>query len=85
MRTQTLCICKVLNIVGNTQKHGNILLEFRPQPNIDVSKLMQMISAAKGKYLFTAGANPYLTIKPGRGEGDKPLLLIKNFFEALKA
>ena len=63
----------------------DILLEFRPQPNIDVGKLMQMIAAAKGKYLFTAGANPYLTIKPARGEGDKPLQLIKNFFEALKA
>jgi transcription-repair coupling factor (superfamily II helicase) len=74
-----------MGITSITQKHGNILLEFRPQPNIDVGKLMQMIAAAKGKYLFTAGANPYLTIKPGRGEGDKPLQLIKNFFEALKA
>jgi hypothetical protein len=46
---------------------------------------MQLISSAKGKYLFTAGAAPYLTIKPGRGEGDKPLQLVKNFFEALKA
>ena len=74
-----------MGITSITQKHGNLLLEFRPQPNIDVGKLMQMISAAKGKYLFTAGTNPYLTIKPGRGEGDKPLQLIKNFFEALKA
>ena len=74
-----------MGITSITQKHGNILLEFRPQPNIDPAKLMQLIAAEKGKYLFTAGANPYLTIKPGRGEGDKPLQLIKNFFEALKA
>lgn len=74
-----------MGITSITQKHGNLLLEFRPQPNIDVAKLMQLIGTEKGKYLFTAGANPYLTIKPGRGEGDKPLQLIKNFFEALKA
>jgi transcription-repair coupling factor (superfamily II helicase) len=74
-----------MGITSITQKHGNILLEFRPQPNIDVGRLMQLIASAKGKYLFTAGATPYLTIKPGRGEGDKPLQLVKNFFEALKA
>ena len=74
-----------MGITSITQKHGNILLEFRPQPNIDVGKLRQMIAEAKGKYLFTAGANPYLTIKPGRGEGDKPIQLVKTFFEALKA
>ena len=73
-----------MGITSITQKHGNILLEFRPQPNIDVGRLMQLIASAKGKYLFTAGAAPYLTIKPGRGEGDKPLQLVKNFFEALK-
>lgn len=74
-----------MGITSITQKHGNLLLEFRPQPNIDPTKLMQMIAKEKGKYLFTAGATPYLTIKPGRGEAEKPLQLIKNFFEALKA
>ena len=73
-----------MGIVSITQKHGNLLLEFRPEPNIDVGRLMQLIAAAKGKYLFTAGANPYLTIKPGRGEAEKPLELIKNFFAALR-
>ncbi|MBQ7103821.1 MAG: transcription-repair coupling factor, partial [Anaerotignum sp.] len=74
-----------MGITSITQKHGNILLEFRPRPNIDVGRLMEMIGASKGKYFFTAGANPYVTIKPGRGEGDKPLQVVKNFFEALKA
>lgn len=74
-----------MGITSITQKHGNLLLEFRPEPNIDLTKLMQMIAAEKGKYFLTAGANPYLTIKPGRGEGEQPLRLVKNFFEALKA
>ena len=74
-----------MGITSITQKHGNILLEFRPRPNIDVGRLMEMIGASKGKYFFTAGANPYVTIKPGRGEGDKPLQVVKKFFEALKA
>ena len=50
----------------------------------DGQKLMQLLAKEKGKYLFTAGANPYLTIKPARGEGEKPLELIKKCFEALK-
>lgn len=73
-----------MGITAISQKHGNLLLEFRPQPNIDPAKLMGLIAKENGKYLFTAGANPYLTIKPGRGEADKPLLLIKNFFGAIK-
>ena len=74
-----------MGITSISQKHGNLLLEFRPQPNIDPAKLMQLIAREKGKYLFTAGANPYLTIKPRREEAEKPLELIKKFFEALKA
>lgn len=73
-----------IGITSITQKHGNLLLEFRQQSNLDPAKLMQLIATEKGKYFLTAGATPYLTIKPGRGEGEKPLQLIKNFFEALK-
>ena len=73
-----------MGIRAISQKHGNLLLEFQPQPNIDPQKLMQLLEKEKGKYLFTAGANPYLTIKPARGEGEKPLELIKKCFEALK-
>lgn len=73
-----------LGISAISQKHGNLLLEFRPQSKIDPTRLMELIAKEKGKYLFTAGASPYLTIKPGRDEKEKPLLLIKNFFEALK-
>lgn len=73
-----------MGIRAISQKHGNLLLEFQPQPNIDPQKLMQLLAKEKGKYLFTAGANPYLTIKPSRGEGEKPLELIKKCFEALK-
>ena len=73
-----------MGIRAISQKHGNLLLEFQPQPNIDPQKLMQLLAKEKGKYLFTAGANPYLTIKPARGEGEKPLELIKKCFEALK-
>ncbi|MDO4530762.1 MAG: transcription-repair coupling factor [Bacillota bacterium] len=72
-----------MGITAITQKHGNILLEFRDQPNIDPDKLMGLITAKKGKYLFTAGVKPYLTIQPDRGEG--ALAMVKNFFEGLKA
>ena len=72
-----------IGITAITQKHGNILLEFREQPNIEPEKLMGLIASKKGKYLFTAGAKPYLTIKAEKGETE--LVMIKNFLEGLKA
>lgn len=74
-----------LGITAISQKQGNLLLEFCPTPNIDPAKLMQLIAQEKGKYFFTAGAAPYLTVKPGRNEAGKPLPLITNILQALKA
>ncbi len=71
-----------LGIRSISRKHGNLLLEFQPKPNLNPERLMQLITQEKGKYFFTAGENPYLTIKPASGEEE--LLLIKKCFEALK-
>ena len=71
-----------LGIRSISRKHGNLLLEFQPKPNLNPERLMQLITKEKGKYFFTAGENPYLTIKPASGEEE--LLLIKKCFEALK-
>ena len=47
-----------LGITAISQKHGNILLEFHSSPNIDPVRLTELITAEKGRYLFTAGAKP---------------------------
>ncbi len=74
-----------LGVTAIRQKQGNLLLEFRSQPNIDPTRLTQLITREKGKYLFTTGAVPHLTIKPGRDEAKKPLPLIKSLLQDLKA
>lgn len=73
-----------LGITAIEQKHGNLLLEFRPQPNIDPLRLTELIGQEKGKYLFTAGAKPYLTVKQKKNEAEKPLEHIKKILNALK-
>ena len=37
-----------MGIRAISQKHGNLLLEFQPQPNIDPQKLMQLLTSADG-------------------------------------
>lgn len=74
-----------MGIRAISQKHGNLLLEFQPQPNIDPQKLMQLLCKGKGQISLYRGLQIHtLTIKPARGEGEKPLELIKKCFEALK-
>lgn len=73
-----------LGITAISQKHGNLLLEFLPQPKLDPAKLMELIAKEKGRYLFTAGTTPYLTIKPAREEAEKPLEVVKSFLAAIR-
>lgn len=73
-----------MGITAVTQKHGNLLMEFHPQSNIDPVHLTQMITEGNGKYLFTAGAAPYLTVKPDKTEAKQPLLLAKNTLKAMQ-
>ncbi len=74
-----------LGITAISQKHGNILLEFHSSPNIDPVRLTELITAEKGRYLFTAGAKPYLTMKLKKGEEGKTLEGIKTLLNRLKA
>lgn len=74
-----------LGITAISQKHGNILLEFHSSPNIDPVRLTELITSEKGRYLFTAGAKPYLTMKLKKDEEGKTLEGIKTLLNRLKA
>lgn len=74
-----------LDILSIVQKQDNIIVTFKNNANIDPLRLTELITSEKTKYLFTSGANPYLTIKMKRGENESPLAYIKNLLHALKA
>ncbi|NCC14852.1 MAG: transcription-repair coupling factor [Clostridia bacterium] len=73
-----------LGISSIVQKRGNILLEFGADSKTDPTKLMKIIAEGRGKYLFTAGANPYLTVKLSEEKGNKVLEEIKFLLNEMK-
>ncbi|HIT72465.1 transcription-repair coupling factor [Tyzzerella sp. An114] len=70
----------VTNIV---QKGNNIVITFKPDAKIDPVKLTELINKNKSRYLFTSGANPYLTIKTNPKEKITALTYIKNVLQDL--
>eukprot|EP00831_Metopus_contortus_P064283 TRINITY_DN57557_c0_g1_i1.p1 TRINITY_DN57557_c0_g1~~TRINITY_DN57557_c0_g1_i1.p1 ORF type:complete len:644 (-),score=111.96 TRINITY_DN57557_c0_g1_i1:117-1940(-) len=73
-----------LGISSIVQKRGNILFQFRTDAKTDPLKLTQLISQGRGKYLFTAGAAPYLTLKLNKEKEAKVLEEIKFVLNAIK-
>ncbi len=73
-----------LGISAIVQKRENILFEFRMDAKTDPLKLTQLISQGRGKYLFTAGAAPYLTLKLNKEKEAKVLEEIKFVLNAIK-
>ncbi|WMI81482.1 transcription-repair coupling factor [Anaerotignum sp. MB30-C6] len=73
-----------LGISSIAQKRGNVVLEFRHDAKTDPVALTKIISEGRGKYLFTAGANPYLTIKLQKDKENKVLDEIKILLNAIK-
>ncbi|WP_352399499.1 transcription-repair coupling factor [Anaerotignum sp.] len=73
-----------LGISSIVQKRGNIVIEFRSDAKTDPIKLTKIISEGRGKYLFTAGANPYLTLKLQKDKENKSLEEIKFILNAIK-
>ena len=52
-----------LGVTQIQQKSGKLLIYFLEDAPLDTAKLAQLVTQEKGKYFFTAGANPYLTVK----------------------
>ena len=74
-----------LGICAIQQKGTNIVVEFRSDAPLDPQKLTQCITQNKGRYLFTAGVSPYVTVKMKKDEMQKGVSYIKNLLQELKA
>lgn len=72
-----------LGITNIVQKGNNIVVSFKADANIDPTKLTKLISENKNRYLFTSGANPYLTIKMNTKDKITPVVYIKNMLQEL--
>jgi len=72
-----------LGITAITQKQDSILLTFRQDATIDPIKFTQVLSSQKNAYYFTAGINPYLTIKMKKSKNDNAFSYIHDFLNAI--
>ena len=74
-----------LDILSIVQKSNSILLQLKPEANINPENITTLITNGKGKYLFTAGASPYITMKITPKEKESIILdNIKILLQALK-
>ncbi len=74
-----------LGILSIIQKTNSILLQLKPEANIKPENITSLIASGKGKYFFTAGTSPYITIKFTQKEKESTILdNIKILLQALK-
>ena len=73
-----------LGITSISQKGTNVLVEFRPDAPLDPEHLTKLLAESRGRYLFTAGASPYLTIRVKKGEESQTLAYIKSLLNGIK-
>lgn len=74
-----------MGISSITQKQrATVILAFREDAKTDPEKLTKMISKGRGKYLFTAAAQPYVTIKLPKEREPKVLEEIKILLNEIK-
>ncbi len=73
-----------MDIVSISQKQDNLVVVFKNNARIDPLRLTKLITEQKNKYLFTAGANPYLTIKMNKKGNLLVMDYIKNLLQGLK-
>ncbi len=73
-----------LDVLSIVQKQNHILVTFKHDAKIDTERLTSLITHEKEKYLFTAGANPYLTIKLKKGDTESAVSYVKSLLQGLK-
>lgn len=73
-----------VGVTSIVQKGNNILMEFRPDASLNPEKLTSLIAQSRGRYLFTAGASPYITIRLKKGEENQSLSYIKTLLNGIK-
>ena len=62
-----------MGIASITQKQNHVVVMFRPDAGVNPASLTAVLREGRGKYLFRAGTNPYLTVKVEK-DGEKKIL-----------
>lgn len=74
-----------LGILSISNKNKNILVTFKADASINPESITRLVTAYKGKYLFTVSANPYITIKTNEKEKMDSISYIKNLLHELNS
>ena len=73
-----------LDITAISEKNKNIVVTFRANADINTEVLTELLTQKNSPYLFTASAEPYVTIKTSPKSGLNSMEYIKNFINALQ-
>lgn len=73
-----------LDITAISEKNKNIVVTFRANADINTEVLTGLLTQKNSPYLFTASAEPYVTIKTSPKSGLNSMEYIKNFINELQ-
>ena len=73
-----------LDITAISEKNKNIVVTFRANADINTEVLTGLLTQKNSPYLFTASAEPYVTIKTSPKSGFNSMDYIKNFINELQ-
>jgi transcription-repair coupling factor (superfamily II helicase) len=59
-----------LGAVSIAQRQRNVVVTFKPDANVDLDKLTQLVTNERARVMFTMAPNPYLTIRFGEKVSD---------------
>lgn len=73
-----------LDIISVAEKQKNIVITFRANADISTDALTKLLVMKDSPYMFTASAEPYVTIKTSPKSGINSLQYVKNFIQSLR-
>jgi len=73
-----------MDIISITEKQKNIIITFRANAGISTDALTKLLTMKDSPYMFTASAEPYVTIKTSPKSGLNSLQYIKNFIQSIR-
>ncbi|MPM75993.1 Transcription-repair-coupling factor [bioreactor metagenome] len=73
-----------MDIISIAEKQKNIIIIFRANARISTDALTKLLTMKDSPYMFTASAEPYVTIKTSPKSGINALQYVKNFIQSLR-
>lgn len=73
-----------MDVISVAEKQKNIIITFRANAGISTDALTKLLIMKDSPYMFTASAEPYITIKTAPKSGINALQYVKNFIQSIK-